>query len=114
MKIKKGDIVGRISYSKDILFTVEKIIQTNTGTPIVILKGITHRIVADAPLTDLEIICRSRITSSIRNLDFRLENRINKLNPAKKKNIFKRTLPREYKKNNTNWKDTSFRWRQKI
>ena len=111
MKIKKGDIVGRISYGKDILFTVEKIIQTNTETPIVILKGITHRIVADAPLNDLEIIHRARIASSMRSLDFRLENRINKFHPENKKNIFKRTLPREYKKNNTNRKDTSFRWR---
>ena len=114
MKIKKGDIVGRISYGKDILFNVEKIIQTNTEIPIVILKGITHRIVADAPLTDLEVICRSRIASSMRSLDFRLENRINKFHQEKKKNIFKRTLPRKYKKNNTNWENPSLRWRQEI
>ena len=99
MKIRKGDIVGRISYGKDILFTVKKIIQTNTETPIVILKGITHRIVADAPLNDLEIIQRSRIVSSIQSLDFRLEKRINKFHPEKKQNIFRRALPREYKQN---------------
>ena len=100
MRIKKGDIVGRISYGKDILFTVEKIIKTNTESPIVILKGITHRIVADAPITDLELIQRNRIANSIRSLDHKLEIRINTLRPESKKNIFKRTLPREYKKNN--------------
>ena len=103
MKIKAGDIVGRISYGTDILFTVKKIIQTNTETPIVILKGITHRIVADAPLTDLETIQKNRITGCIRSLDFRLENRIKKLHPKEKKNIFKRNLAREYKKSCTNW-----------
>ena len=92
MQIKKGDIVGRISYGKDILFIVEQIIKSNTAVPIVILKGITHRIVADAPLNDLEIINRTRIVNSIKSLDFRLENRINKLHPHSKKNIFKRTF----------------------
>lgn len=36
-KIKKGDIVGRISYGKDIFFIVERIIKTKNGT-IAILK----------------------------------------------------------------------------
>ncbi len=110
MKIRKGDIVGRISYNKDILFSVEKIIHTNIESPIVILKGITHRIVADAPLADLELIHRNRITRSIKNLDYKLESRINTLNPQKSKNIFKRSLPREYKKYNLYRKNTSSRW----
>lgn len=93
MKIKKGDVVGRLSYGKDILFTVERIIKTNTEKPIVILKGITHRIVADAPIEDLELIKKSRIESSMRSLDYQLENRIKKIRPQKSKNIFKRTFP---------------------
>ena len=40
MDIKKGDIVGRISYGKDILFTIEKIIDTKNGESFVILKRI--------------------------------------------------------------------------
>ncbi len=36
-KIKKGDIVGRISHGKDIYFIVERIIKTKTGD-IAILK----------------------------------------------------------------------------
>ena len=42
-KIKKGDIVGRISYEKDIIFEVKRIIKTKQGKKIVLLKGITER-----------------------------------------------------------------------
>jgi len=38
-KIKKGDIVGRLSYGKDIYFIVERIIKTRNGD-IAILKRI--------------------------------------------------------------------------
>ena len=54
-KIKKGDIVGRISYGKDILFVVDRIIQLN-NKQIAILKGLTLRIKADCPIEDLELI----------------------------------------------------------
>jgi spore coat assembly protein len=51
VNIKKGDIVARKSYGKDIIFKVDRIIKS-----IVILKGITIRIEADAPLNDLEVV----------------------------------------------------------
>lgn len=35
-KIKKGDVVGRVSYGKDILFTVEKIVKRMDGTKVAI------------------------------------------------------------------------------
>ena len=35
-KIKEGDIVGRKSYGKDILFTVEKIIKRKDGKSVAI------------------------------------------------------------------------------
>ena len=50
MKIKKGDIVGRNSYGKDILFIVERIIRTNANNEICILKGLTERIIHPAEL----------------------------------------------------------------
>lgn len=50
MEIKKGDIVGRISYNKDILFYVERIIRVKTGKAYAILRGVKYRIEADAPL----------------------------------------------------------------
>lgn len=77
-KMKKGDVVGRVSYGKDILFTVERIIKKSDGKQIVILKGITVRVEADAPIEDLEIIEKQEIENSLRNLDTQLEERIKK------------------------------------
>ena len=47
--LKKGDIVGRISYNKDVIFEITKIIKTSNNV-ICILKGITERIEADSPI----------------------------------------------------------------
>lgn len=55
-KIKKGDIVGRKSYGKDILFVVERIIKSSSQKQIVILKGLNIRIQADSDMEDLELI----------------------------------------------------------
>ena len=54
-RIKRGDIVGRISYGKDIIFVVEDIMKVN-NKEVAILKGVTIRIKADSPLDDLEIL----------------------------------------------------------
>lgn len=75
-KIKKDDIVGRISYGKDILFKVENIINTNKGNKIAILKGIIIRIEADAYLEDLEIMEKEQIDNNMRNLEIKLESKI--------------------------------------
>ena len=55
-KLRKGDIVGRISYNKDVIFEITNIIKTRNNKEIYILKGITERIVADSAADDLEII----------------------------------------------------------
>ena len=55
-KLKKGDVVGRISYGKDIFFIIDRIITLKDNTKIAILKGITVRIKADSPIEDLELI----------------------------------------------------------
>lgn len=91
-KIKKGDIVGRKSYGKDILFTVEKIIKKANGEEICILKGLTIRIVADAHMDDLVVIEKDRIQNNMRSLEDKLEARIKKCskNPIKKIKLFKR------------------------
>ena len=44
MNIKKGDIVGRISYGKDILFMVKKVIKLDSGKSFAMLKGLTFGI----------------------------------------------------------------------
>lgn len=77
--IKKGDVVGRKSYNKDILFVVDKMIKTS-GRTFCILKGLTVRIEADSPIEDLEIIEKEKIEKHIQELNFKLENRVQELN----------------------------------
>lgn len=76
MEIKKGDIVGRISYGKDILFYVSRIIKQKNGKDYAILKGIQYRIEANAPLEDLEKIEKSEIQKEKRGLETKLKQRI--------------------------------------
>ena len=75
-KIKIGDIVARKSYNRDILFAVIKILERTNGLQLVLLKGITIRILADSPTDDLEIISRRYIIDNIRLSNINLEKRI--------------------------------------
>ena len=59
-EIKVGDIVARKSYGEDIYFKVVDIINGGGGNTI-ILKGITYRIEADAPESDLIVISNQRL-----------------------------------------------------
>lgn len=92
-KIKKGDIVGRISYGKDILFTVKNIIKRKDGKKVAILKGLILRIEADADIEDLELIEKKQVENNMRNLEYKFENKVKrctkKLNKDKiEKRIF--------------------------
>ena len=75
MQIKKGDIVGRKSYGKDILFKVNNIVK-KTDEDVAILNGITKRIEADSKISDLEIISKKIVKEKIRKFDENLEKRI--------------------------------------
>ena len=75
-KIKKGDIVGRISYGKDILFKVENIIKRSDGKNVAILKGLIIRIVADAYIEDLVPMEKKQIQNNMRSLENKLEDKI--------------------------------------
>lgn len=77
-KIVKGDIVGRKSYNKDILFTVERIIKSSSGKEIVILKGVTIRIMADSDMEDLELADRDIIEKDEKMLNKRFESELKK------------------------------------
>lgn len=74
-KIKKGDIVGRISYGKDIAFVVERIIKTH-NSKFAILKGLTMRVQADSDLDDLELMEPNQIASHIKVLEEKVKRRI--------------------------------------
>lgn len=75
-KLKKGDIVGRISYHKDVLFEITKIIKTSNKEEIYILKGITERIEADSIKEDLEIMDKRVVDAKIKNVENKMYNRI--------------------------------------
>ena len=77
-KIKKGDIVGRISYGKDIVFYVKRIIKYKDGKKIALLKGVTERIEADSNIDDLYLMDKVQLENELkrfdRNLNLRIEN----------------------------------------
>ena len=85
MKIKKGNIVGRISYGKDVFFIVDKIIINSKNKEFATLKGLNIRIMADSPIEDLEVISKQDVLDSIKlaNIDF--ESRINNINLKRQK-----------------------------
>lgn len=84
MIIKKGDIVGRNSYNSDILFKIDKILETNKGK-IALLKGLMIRIEADAPIEDLKLINKDTVRKNIKNFENII---INKIDNLKKENRF--------------------------
>lgn len=77
-KIRKGDIVGRKSYNKDILFTVERIIKSSTGNVVAILRGLNIRIQADSDLEDLELMGKEAIEASNKRIEKRFAQTLKK------------------------------------
>lgn len=89
-KIKKGDIVGRISYGKDIAFVVERIIKTHNNKKIAILKGLTIRIQVDSDIEDLELMKSKQIEKHVRKLEEDVAKRIQKnVGGTKEKHFFR-------------------------
>lgn len=76
-EIKKGDIVARKSYGKDIIFYVKKIIRAKSGN-IAILRGVLERIEADSKLEDLEIIDDRVMKNNLQKENEKVKERINK------------------------------------
>lgn len=92
--IKKGDIVRRISYGKDIAFVVERIIKTKDNKKIAILKGLTIRVQADSNIEDLELMEPKQIKQHVRMLEESVAKRIqeyanNNLDTKKEKSFFR-------------------------
>lgn len=88
---KKGDIVSRISYNNDILFSIEYIIENNNNK-IAILKGITIRIKADAYIEDLQLVEKQKVKKHISNLEERIEKRINEFLKLERKTVHYGTI----------------------
>lgn len=76
-KIKKGDIVARKSYGKDIVFYVKRIVKTSSEN-IAILCGLYERIEADSKLEDLELLDRTQLKNITQSQENKLNARIDK------------------------------------
>ena len=75
--IKKGDIVVRKSYGKDIIFRVINILN-KPEEKIVVLNGVIERIEADSKIADLELVDKQKVKDILRKMDSKIENRIEK------------------------------------
>ena len=78
-KIKKGDIVARKSYGKDIIFYVKRLVKTS-NTDIAILCGLFERIEADSNIEDLELLDDKTIKSFFDDEENRFNSRITEKN----------------------------------
>lgn len=74
-RVRAGDIVVRKSHGKDILF---RVISIDHETGVAILKGIDWRLLADAPISDLEVVEDEEI-ERMRMPFFRRENELLRL-----------------------------------
>ena len=92
-KVKNGDYVTRESHGKDILFNVEKIIKLSNGKENAILKGVTYRIKADAPLEDLCIIDQKEAAKVMEKFDLKVLEMAKKIKLEEEKSISKRNQP---------------------
>ncbi len=73
--IKKGTIVSRKSYENDILFRVEDIINTIKGK-YAVLKGVSIRIKANAPIEDLNIVDKQIAKNELDKLNEKVDSKI--------------------------------------
>ena len=71
--IKKGSFVYKKSQSKDVIYTVDKILKSDKNR-IALLRGATERVMAESPIEDLMLVDKSIIKKTFEIL----ENRINK------------------------------------
>lgn len=74
-KIKKGDIVVRISYNKDIIFIVKDIKNKKK----VLLEGVFQRIIVDSDINDLELVDKRQFRIKEQIEDFELKKIDNRL-----------------------------------
>lgn len=75
--IKKGNIVVRKSYGKDIIFRVINILN-KPEEKIAVLNGVIERIEADSKIADLELVDKQKVKDILRKMDSKIENRIEK------------------------------------
>ncbi|MDD4335514.1 MAG: sporulation peptidase YabG, partial [Desulfotomaculaceae bacterium] len=78
-EIKKGDVVGRKSYNKDIFFKIIDIYQGNDNKGYCKLKGIHYRLLADAPQEDLIKVEPSELGRHLREHTIKSSEHMNRI-----------------------------------
>lgn len=67
-----GDYVVRVSYGKDILFRITAVLPSKIAK----LKGVSYRVIADAPLSDLELASGMRFTNQETSIMQKIEKSV--------------------------------------
>ena len=75
---RKGDIVARNSYNRDILFEIKRIVINKNNQKLYILKGITERIEADSTEDDLVKIDKKVVDASIKRYESKINTQIDR------------------------------------
>lgn len=94
MNFKKGYMVARKSYGEDIVFVIDKIIKRKEGANYAILKGLTIRIKADAPVSDLVLASKEDVESSLELLDKIIKKRAEKRNSLEQVQVYNQKFKR--------------------
>lgn len=73
--IKKGSFVYKKSQSKDVIYTVDKILKSDKNR-FALLRGATERVMAESPIEDLVLVDKSIIQKTFESLEKRINKRL--------------------------------------
>ncbi len=66
LQVQPGDVVARLSYGEDVLFRVVRLFELD-GTQCALLRGVSLRLLADAPTSDL-VLVQAKERSNLKEL----------------------------------------------
>lgn len=94
MNFKKGYMVARKSYGEDIVFVIDKIIKRKDAEDYAVLKGLTIRIKADSPVSDLVLASKEEVEKSLGALENIIKKRAEKRNELKQIQVYNKQIKR--------------------
>jgi spore coat assembly protein len=78
-ELKVGDIVVRKSYGGDVYFKITDVIKMSEKESLMLLKGVDHRLIADAPASDLEKPVLEEVNADTMEFSKRVNKNIKKI-----------------------------------
>lgn len=97
MNFRKGYMVARKSYNRDVIFVIEKIIKRKEQVDYAILSGLTIRIKADAPVTDLELVKKEDVEKTLKDIEKIITKRAENINKFKLGKLNLNKIAKRYK-----------------